>query len=147
MNNQEIINRIIYISSIIGNKGIEHDERVKIGIEACEVYEKLKIECRTLIMSNIYIIYRQMGALYFEANEYSSSEKFFEKSLEIKTKYNNVDSMINECTTKQMLAREKIMIYLNSNNSRKLEEAKTLLNFIDSNYDISWNNNLKEKIG
>ena len=58
MNNQEIINRIIYISSIIGNKGIEHDERVKIGIEACEVYEKLKIECRTLIMSNIYIIYR-----------------------------------------------------------------------------------------
>lgn len=146
MNNQEIINRIIYISSIIGNKGIEHDERVKIGIEACEVYEKLKIECRTLIMSNIYIIYRQMGALYFEANEYSSSEKFFEKSLEIKTKYNNVDSMINECTTKQMLAREKIMIYLNSNNSRKLEEAKTLLNFIDSNYDISWNNNLKEKI-
>lgn len=30
-----------------GNKGIEHDERVKIGIEACEVYEKLKIECRT----------------------------------------------------------------------------------------------------
>ena len=77
MEDQEIINKIICTSSIIEDKEIENDERIRRGIEACKLYKKLKVASRAIIVKNIYLIYRQMGALYYEANEYEMSEDFF----------------------------------------------------------------------
>lgn len=144
MNDEEIINKIIHISNIIDNKSIQHDVRVKLGIEALDIYEKLKN--KNMLQSNIYIIYRRLGALYLESNDYMNSEKFFEKSLELKKKIDKVDSLVNECITKQMLARQKIMLYLNTNNTKKIDEANDLLKFIEDKYDENWNESLKIKI-
>lgn len=130
---ETIINRIKNISNIIQEKALQHDERVKLGVDACELYEKLnKIEKDSLIF-DIYIIYRQLGALYFESNQYLDSENHFEKSLEIKRNYNMIDSIQNECITKQMLAKDKIMIYLNTNTRQKIVDAKELIEFIKIN--------------
>ena len=71
------------------------------------------------------------------------SERYFEKSIVLKRKAENVDSLINECITKQMLCKNKLMLYLNTEYKHKLDEAYDLMNFIRDN-DID--NKLKDKL-
>jgi len=146
MGSKDYIERIIYISIIMQDKKIQHDIRIGLGIEADKIYNKLNLQDRNLTLENIYIIYRQLGSLYFESNQYTKSEFFFEKSLNIKSKKDNIDILINECYTKEMLAREKIMIYLNTNNESKLQDAKELISFLSENYDDKWGEKFKNKI-
>lgn len=143
-NDKEIINKIIYTSNVILRKELQHDAKIDLGLESCNMYDKLKTAEKKSVLRNIYLIYRQLGSLYLESNEYINSEIFFEKSLNIKYMNNYIDSLENECITKQMLAREKIMIYLNTNNERKIKEAKELIDFILENYDESWNEQFKK---
>lgn len=143
MDKKIIMKELEEIANIIQAKSIQHDEKVNLGMKACELYKKLNEIERKSVIKNIYIIYRQLGSLYFESNQYIDSEKYFEKSLEIKYNFKLIDSLQNECITKQMLAREKIMIYLNTNNKSKIDQANELIEFIRINYNEEWSEQFK----
>lgn len=144
MDKQVLIEEIKEIANTIQIKNIQHDVRLNVGLKACNLYDKLNEIERKFIIQDIYIIYRQLGALYLESNQYIDSEKYFEKSLSIKYNFNFIDSLQNECITKQMLAKEKIMIYLNTNNRTKINQAKELIEFININYNKEWSNEFKK---
>ena len=143
MDKQVLIEEIKEIANIIQIKNIQHDVRLNVGLKACDLYDKLNEIERKFVIQDIYIIYRQLGALYLESNQYIDSEKYFEKSLSIKYNFNFIDSLQNECITKQMLAKEKIMIYLNTSNRTKINQAKELIEFININYDKEWSDEFK----
>jgi len=145
VNNREIAEFIINTSKNISIKELNNEMRINMGLDACKKIDIIGDEDKTLLISHIYLIYRGLGSLYLEVNQYSNSEKFFEMSLQIKEKYPTIDSFVNECITKQMLAREKIMIYLNANNEKKLTEAQTLIGYIYKFYDKNWNEQFKLK--
>ena len=144
MDKQIIVEELKNISNIIQVKGIQHDEKVNLGLKACELYKKLNEIERKNMIYYIYIIYRQLGSLYLESNQYMESEKYFERSLEIKYNFKMIDSFQNECITKQMLAKEKIMIYLNTNNKLKIDQANELIEFITINYNDEWSKKFKD---
>ena len=148
MNKQIVLEELKKIADIIQVKSIQHDEKVDMGLRACELFKELNEKEKIGVISDIYIIYRQLGALYLESNQYIESEEFFEKSLDVKHNFKMIDSLQNECITKQMLAKEKIMIYLNTNNKSKIEQANGLIEYISANYNDEWSeqfkNNLKE---
>lgn len=144
MDKQIIVEELKNISNIIQVKGIQHDEKVNLGLKACELYKKLNEIERKNMIYYIYIIYRQLGSLYLESNQYMESEKYFERSLEIKYNFKMIDSFQNECITKQMLAKEKIMIYLNTNNKLKIDQANELIEFITINYNDEWSKQFKD---
>ena len=146
MNNREIAEFIINTSKNISIKELNNEMRINMGLDACKKIDIIGDEDKTLLISHIYLIYRGLGSLYFEVNQYANSEKFFEMSLQIKEKYPTIDSFVNECITKQMLAREKIMIYLNTNNEKKLTEAQTLIGYIYKFYNKNWNDQFKKNL-
>lgn len=147
MDKNEIITKIIYASNILYKKIGTHEERIRLGLEANLLYEKLSsIEKRKVIV-DIYIIYREMGTLYYSTNsEYKNAELFFEKSLRIKNENIDIDAFKNECITKQMLSKVKMMIYLNSLDERKLIQAKEYIDFLYKNYDENWDEKFKKLV-
>lgn len=147
MDKNEIITKIIYASNILYKRIDTYEERIRLGIEANLLYEKLSsIEKRKVIV-DIYIIYREMGALYYSTNsEYENAELFFEKSLRIKNENTDIDAFKNECITKQMLSKVKMMIYLNSLDERKLIQAKEHIDFLYKNYDENWDEKFKKLV-
>ena len=128
-------NTILEGYKFIINKNTERNFRIAKGLEAIQVYESIKKEERTIeIESLCYYINRELGSLFYETNcNYNESEKYFERSLMIKNNYKDIDSLLNECITKQMLCKEKLLLYLNTNNEIKKEEALELINFIKNN--------------
>ena len=63
MNKNEIITKIIYASNILYKKIYSHEDRIKIGLEANSLYEKLDYIEKRKVIVDIYIIYRELGAL------------------------------------------------------------------------------------
>lgn len=121
---------LISIENIISNKNLDFNYRVEKGLELLEDVKILKKVRRELYIY-YYRILRELGSLYFQTNcNYNDAEKYFELSLDFKQKYNYIDSMINECISKQMLAKVKLMIFLNTKNKKKLDEAKKLIDFL-----------------
>ena len=147
MNKNEIITKIIYASNILYKKIYSHEDRIKIGLEANSLYEKLDYIEKRKVIVDIYIIYRELGALYYSTNsEYESAEIFFEKSLCMKKEKNDIDALKNECITKQMLSKVKMMIYLNSLDEKKLVQAKEHIEFLYKNYDENWDEQFKKLV-
>lgn len=131
--NSNIEFEIVKIANYICDKTNDLNSRIEIGLKGVELYETTKkIDFNFLFY--VYIIYRELGSLYYQTNQnYVDSEKFFEKSLSIKKIKGDVDSVINECITKQMLCKNKLLIYLNINDNSKLIEAEALMKFIRKN--------------
>ena len=134
---------IVSISNFVCNQINDFNKRIDIALKGISIYESLKkIDDKYIIY--VYRIYRELGSLYFQTNQnYLESENYFEKSIILKRKKENIDSLINECITKQMLCKDKLMLYLNTKNNRKLDEAHDLINFIKDNDS---DNKLKDKL-
>lgn len=134
---------IINISNYVCDKTNDINKRIDAGLKGIEIYESLKdFDNNYLIF--VYKVYRELGSLYYQTNQnYLESERYFEKSISLKRKVEEVDSLINECITKQMLCKNKLMLYLNTKNKSKLNDAENLMNFIKQN-DLD--NKLKDKL-
>lgn len=135
---------IISISNYVCDKANDFNKRVDIALKGIAIYESSKKSFDNNYLIYVYKIYRELGSLYFQTNQnYVESERYFEKSIALKRKAENVDNLINECITKQMLCKNKLMLYLNTEDKHKLDEAYDLMNFIRDN-DID--NKLKDKL-
>ena len=149
MDRNEMMLKIMQASNVLYNK-IENDEnRIKIGLEASELYKSLNKQEKEKIALHIYIIYRELGALYFRTNtELYNAEFFFESSLNIKEENRNkdIESLKNECITKQMLAKTKMLIHLNNYDEKRLQEAYSCIEFLKENYDEKWDEDFKKRI-
>lgn len=97
---------IISISNYVCDKANDFNKRVDIALKGIAIYESSKKSFDNNYLIYVYKIYRELGSLYFQTNQnYVESERYFEKSIVLKRKAENVDSLINECITKQIYVK------------------------------------------